>query len=60
MIILVFGVTSIFGQVGTQVPLAPTAIPQFVDPLPHFAGNRVDATTATDVWVKAVASTQDR
>jgi spore coat protein A len=29
-----------------QIPLAPTSIPQFVDPLPHFAypGLRVDAT----------------
>lgn len=30
-----------------QVPLNPKAVPQFVDPLPHFAypGARVDATT---------------
>ncbi|MDH4337248.1 MAG: multicopper oxidase domain-containing protein [Candidatus Krumholzibacteria bacterium] len=27
-----------------QLPIAPTAIPKFVDPLPHFAGARVDAT----------------
>ncbi|HEX5131233.1 MAG TPA: multicopper oxidase domain-containing protein, partial [Candidatus Krumholzibacteria bacterium] len=27
-----------------QIPIAPTSIPQFVDPLPHFAGVRVDAT----------------
>ena len=27
-----------------QVPLKPNKIPQFVDPLPHFAGARVDAS----------------
>jgi spore coat protein A, manganese oxidase len=27
-----------------QIPLKPSKIPQFVDPLPHFAGNRVDAS----------------
>lgn len=58
MVAFTIGSSPIFGQVGTQVPLAPTAIPQFVDRLPHFAGLRVDATTATDVWVKAVASKQ--
>lgn len=35
---------SVYGQVGTQIPLNPKAIPQFVDPLPHFAGLRVDAS----------------
>ncbi len=33
-----------FGQLPGQVPLNPKNIPQFVDPLPHFAGNRVDAS----------------
>jgi len=33
-----------FGQLAGQVPLNPKAIPQFVDPLPHFAGLRVDAS----------------
>ena len=28
----------------TQLPIVPNSIPQFVDPLPHFAGARVDAT----------------
>ena len=27
-----------------QIPLNPKAVPQFVDPLPHFAGARVDAS----------------
>ncbi len=35
---------SLMGQVGGQMPLLPTSIPQFVDPLPHFAGLRVDAS----------------
>jgi spore coat protein A len=33
-----------FGQLPGQLPLNPKAIPQFVDPLPHFAGLRVDAS----------------
>ncbi len=33
-----------YSQIGSQVPLNPKAIPQFVDPLPHFAGLRVDAS----------------
>ncbi len=27
-----------------QVPIKPNKVPQFVDPLPHFAGNRIDAS----------------
>ncbi len=33
-----------FGQLPGQIPLNPKSIPQFVDPLPHFSGARVDAT----------------
>jgi spore coat protein A len=33
-----------FSQLTGQVPLAPKNIPQFVDPVPHFAGQRVDAS----------------
>ncbi len=33
-----------FGQLQGQLPLNPKSIPQFVDPLPHFAGLRVDAS----------------
>lgn len=33
-----------YGQLPGQLPLSPKRIPQFVDPLPHFAGNRVDAS----------------
>ena len=45
-------------QLPGQVPLNPRKIPQFVDPLPHFAGIRVNAKAATDVYVKAVTHTQ--
>lgn len=34
----------LYGQIAGQVPLDPVLIPQFVDPLPHFAGQRVDAS----------------
>ena len=44
---LLFISTNVFAQVGAQVPLKPNKIPQFVDPLPHFAGLRVDATTGS-------------
>jgi len=41
----------VHAQVGTQVPLAPSAVPQFVDPLPHFAGLRLDATAGGNMTV---------
>ena len=34
----------LYGQLNGQLPLNPKAIPQFVDPLPHFAGQRLDAS----------------
>jgi len=37
-----------FGQLPGQIPLNPKLIPQFVDPLPHFAGNRVNASLGTN------------
>jgi FtsP/CotA-like multicopper oxidase with cupredoxin domain len=33
-----------YGQLPGQMPLSPKNVPQFVDPLPHFAGMRVDAS----------------
>ena len=33
-----------YAQLQGQVPLNPRAIPQFVDPLPHFAGHRIPAS----------------
>ncbi len=48
----------ILAQVGTQVPINPSSIPQFVDPLPHFAGNRVNAKAGGDVTVQMVPHQQ--
>jgi len=36
--------TKMYAQLPGQLPVSPKAIPQFVDPLPHFAGLRVDAS----------------
>jgi spore coat protein A len=47
-----------YSQVGGQVILDPTSIPQFVDPLPHFAGLRVDATDGVPLTIKAVPNWQ--
>jgi FtsP/CotA-like multicopper oxidase with cupredoxin domain len=55
---LLFLPLSIFAQVGGQLPIAPTSIPQFVDPLPHFAGLRVDAKTGANLIVKMVPHDQ--
>ncbi len=33
-----------YGQLLGQIPLNPKNIPQFVDPLPHFAGQRIQAS----------------
>ncbi len=44
-------------QVTGQIPIDPRAIPQFVDPVPHFAGLRVDATGG-DLIVKYVPGEQ--
>ncbi|MDH3252404.1 MAG: multicopper oxidase domain-containing protein, partial [Ignavibacteria bacterium] len=61
-LLLVAGLALLFQPVSAQLvgqtPLNPTKIPQFVDPLPHFAGARVNAKTAPDVYVKAVPHTQ--
>jgi FtsP/CotA-like multicopper oxidase with cupredoxin domain len=46
-----------FGQLAGQLPLDPRAVPQFVDPLPHFAGQRVDASGGSLI-IKYVPSTQ--
>ena len=35
-----------------QVPLAGNAIPKYVDPLPTFAGNRVDGTKPLTVTME--------
>jgi len=58
LLFFLFLVSNVFGQVGSQVPIAPSSIPQFVDPLPHFSGLRVDATAGGNLYVNAVPSDQ--
>jgi FtsP/CotA-like multicopper oxidase with cupredoxin domain len=50
--------TFINAQVGTQIALNPLDVPQFVDPLPHFAGLRVNAKAGGDLTVKMVTHQQ--
>ncbi len=50
-LILFVGVIDTFSQVGTQVPINPKSVPQFVDMLPHFAGARVDATSGIPLTI---------
>ncbi len=46
-------------NIATQVPIDPTIVPQFVDPLPHFAaGLRVNAKAGGNLIVKAVPHQQ--
>ena len=49
---------TVLAQIAGQVPINPRKIPQFVDPLPHFAGLRVNAKAGGNLYVKAVPSTQ--
>lgn len=42
----------------SQLPIDPKSIPQFVDPLPHFAGLRVDAKAGGNLTVKMVPHQQ--
>ena len=48
----------LYGQLPGQTKLDPSAIHQFVDPLPHFAGLRVDAKAGGDLTIKAVPHQQ--
>jgi len=41
-----------------QQPLDPSLIPQFVDPLPHFAGLRLNAKAGGNLIMKAVMTQQ--
>jgi spore coat protein A len=41
-----------------QLPINPKSIPQFVDPLPHFAGLRVDAKSGGNLTVQMVPHQQ--
>jgi len=52
--------SNVWGQYpgSTQEPLDPAVIPQFVDPLPHFAGLRVNAKAGGNLIIKAVMTQQ--
>jgi len=60
LVLLLFIIPSTFGQYpGTgQVSVDPLSVPQFVDPLPHFAGLRVDAKKGGNLIIKAVPAQQ--
>jgi hypothetical protein len=48
-----------FAQLSGQLPIAPSSIPQFVDPLPHIAGLRVDVKLAAILlskWFRTIKS----
>ena len=57
---LALGLTQTMGQYpgSGQLPLNPLAIPQFIDPLPHFAGLRVNAKAGGNLIIKAVETQQ--
>jgi spore coat protein A len=57
LVLALFG-ESVLAQVPGQVPLNPRQIPQFVDPLPHFAGARVNAKSGGNLTVKMVPHKQ--
>lgn len=56
LLVLLLSVTmNSSGQISpAQIPIKPQKIPQFVDPLPHFAGNRIDASGGK-LYIKHVA-----
>jgi len=53
-------ISNMWGQYpgSNQQPLDPASIPQFVDPLPHFAGLRVNAKAGGNLIIKAVMTQQ--
>jgi spore coat protein A len=55
---LAFSFVQVQAQVGTQLPLNPKNVPQFVDPLPHFAGLRVNAKAGGNLTVEMVPHSQ--
>jgi FtsP/CotA-like multicopper oxidase with cupredoxin domain len=55
--LLLSGGAETLGQLPGQIPLNPKNVPQFVDPLPHFAGQRVDAS-GEGLIIRYVPSTQ--
>jgi spore coat protein A, manganese oxidase len=60
LLFLLLSITEIYGQYpgSGQVALDPTTIPQFVEPLPHFAGLRVNAKSGGSLIIEAVKTQQ--
>lgn len=57
LLILLF-TSNVFAQIEGQIPIAPNSIPKFVDPLPHFAGLRIDAKSGGSLIIKMVPHDQ--
>lgn len=57
-VMLLLNLNRLQAQVAGQIPLNPASVPKFVDPMPHFAGLRVDAKAGGDLYVKVVPHTQ--
>ena len=60
IIILLISINISFSQIpgSNQLPLKASKIPQFKDPLPHFAGKRVDVKSGGDIIIKEVPHRQ--
>ncbi|HAH25411.1 MAG TPA: bilirubin oxidase [Prolixibacteraceae bacterium] len=60
LIMITLGISNSSGQYpgSGQISLDPSVIPQFVDPLPHFAGLRVNAKEGGNLIVRAVETQQ--
>ncbi|MDP2364790.1 MAG: hypothetical protein Q8M94_13615, partial [Ignavibacteria bacterium] len=59
ILFLIISSLNIYAQISpTQLPIAPNSIPQFVDPLPHFAGARIDAKAGGNLTIKMVSHDQ--
>ncbi len=58
LILLYLGITDSFAQLPGQFKLEAASVPQFVDPLPHFAGLRVNAKAGGNLYVKALPCQQ--
>ena len=60
LILFQYGQNSSFAQLpgSTQTALDPSRVPQFVDPLPHFSGSRVDAKSGGHLIIKTVPHKQ--
>jgi FtsP/CotA-like multicopper oxidase with cupredoxin domain len=53
-----FATGTLQAQLAGQIPLNPKNVPQFVDPMPHFAGVRIDARSGGTLTVTARPNVQ--